>query len=341
MSSPSCSIIIPTYNRLAYLRRAIASVQAQTFSDWELLVVDDGSSDKSLEIVAELEKRDRRVRALQNSGPRGPAAARNVGIREARSRYVAFLDSDDIWEPEKLQSFMGAAASRPDAVLIGSDYKIFDGATNETKTMRDVVYKTMLPWWEKYALTATLIPCADLRRDSSMLADSETILSMTIGGFLWIQTSSVLLQRQKALELGGFDESLLRTEDIDLWLRLNGSGRFVFVDEELATYDATGRDEAVGARYEGQEQARLHTEYSEWASHLALLERIGDRYVLSAEQRVLLKARLSFFHKKCAAAAWRAGQRRVWLSHLSAGSRWAFVRRAGQTIQDRYSRSRV
>ncbi|MCX6924469.1 MAG: glycosyltransferase family 2 protein, partial [Verrucomicrobia bacterium] len=103
-TSPTCSIVITSYNNAGVIGDAIHSVRAQTFRDWELLVVDDHSSDKT---VAILEKalegipRARLIRLATNSG--GPAQPRNVGVAASRGRYIAFLDADDLWHPLKLE----------------------------------------------------------------------------------------------------------------------------------------------------------------------------------------------------------------------------------------------
>ncbi|MBN9254670.1 MAG: hypothetical protein BGO93_04715 [Mesorhizobium sp. 65-26] len=250
---------------------------------------------------------------------------------------MAFLDSDDRWEPSKLSHFMAAAHAHPEAVLIGSDYKIRDVAAGTIRTMSDTVFQTMLPWWEEYAFTTGLIPCARLREDVSLLADSGIALSMTIAGFLWIHTSSAMLERQAALDAGAFDERLLLHEDTDLWLRMMARGSMVFIDRELATYDVTGRDDASGGRYAGHDQARLHTKYMLWAADLMLLERIGRTHILSPAQRALLDDRLNFFQGECANAAWRAGKKHRWLGHALSASSQPLARLAGRAVQRWYS----
>lgn len=101
---PKVSIVVPNYNGEAYLRETIESVQAQTFSDWEMIVVDDGSTDASAAIVREYSARDPRVRLLALGRNYGcPAIPRNFGIEAARGDYIAFLDSDDLWHPRKLE----------------------------------------------------------------------------------------------------------------------------------------------------------------------------------------------------------------------------------------------
>jgi glycosyltransferase involved in cell wall biosynthesis len=111
--APLVSVIIPAYNRAGSLRPAIESVTSQDFSDWELIVVDDGSVDDT-GIVAE-SLADSRVRVIRHPTNRGASAARNTGIRAARGRYIAFLDSDDEWLPGKLTAQIAALEKGPEA----------------------------------------------------------------------------------------------------------------------------------------------------------------------------------------------------------------------------------
>ena len=106
MDRPVVSVVIPTYNRLPLLREAVASVEQQTFEDWELLIVDDGSEDRTAEACAALENPRISVVALQHSGLVGHV--RNEGARRAKGHYLAFLDSDDLWRPTKLDRQLGA-----------------------------------------------------------------------------------------------------------------------------------------------------------------------------------------------------------------------------------------
>ena len=101
--SPVVSIISPNYNCAQFIGGMIASVQAQTYQDWELIIVDDCSSDESCEAVMSYAESDSRIRLLRNPKNMGAAQSRNYALREARGRWIAFLDSDDLWHPEKLE----------------------------------------------------------------------------------------------------------------------------------------------------------------------------------------------------------------------------------------------
>lgn len=103
MKNNLVSIITPSYNSEKFISQTIESVLAQTYQDWEMLIVDDCSSDNSKKIIKEYTKKDNRIKLLQLEKNSGPAIARNKGIKEAKGRYIAFLDSDDLWLPQKLE----------------------------------------------------------------------------------------------------------------------------------------------------------------------------------------------------------------------------------------------
>lgn len=97
------SIIVPVYNAEKFIRETVESVLAQTYKEWELLLVDDASTDRSKEIISQFMEKDKRIRGIIQSTNQGAAAARNRGVTEASGRYIAFLDADDLWVPNKLE----------------------------------------------------------------------------------------------------------------------------------------------------------------------------------------------------------------------------------------------
>lgn len=100
---PLVSIITPAFNAARYIKETIASVQAQTYNCWEMIIVDDCSIDNTCDIVMEIERLDNRIRLIKSMANGGPSIARNMALKAAKGRYVAFLDSDDIWLPDKLE----------------------------------------------------------------------------------------------------------------------------------------------------------------------------------------------------------------------------------------------
>lgn len=130
MTMPLVSIIMPCHNGEKYVADAIRSVQSQTFTDWELLVIDDSSADNSMSVIEEFCAADSRIHLLRNKKPMGmPASPRNVGIGTARGRYVAFLDCDDLWLPTKLERQLPLFGTK-DVAAVFSYYGKMDGSGN-------------------------------------------------------------------------------------------------------------------------------------------------------------------------------------------------------------------
>lgn len=317
MSKAAFSIVLPTYNRAHIISCAIRSVQAQTLPDWELIVVDDGSADETHAVVQDFMREDARIKLISNAGRAGPAGARNTGVDVSQGEMIAFLDSDDSWEPSKLEAFYEVARLDSRAVLIGSDYRITDEANVPVATMKSFLFDRMLPWWERHAPAAAVIPVDLIRNNIQLIGEPTILLSMTIAGFLWIQTSSAVVRRDAALAAGLFDERLARTEDIDLWLRLSQIGRVVYLDEVLATYDIKGRKNCTGVRYDSYHRSRRHSAYSEAACHLQSLERIAKTYNLNADQWRLVKDRRISHRHRCAVAGLRERRLKA-IAHLLA-----------------------
>ena len=101
------SVVMPAYNAARYIEASISSVQAQSFSDWELLVIDDASNDETLKILERMSGKESRIRVLRNESNRGVAESRNRGVLEAKGEWIAFLDSDDLWRADKLEKQLG------------------------------------------------------------------------------------------------------------------------------------------------------------------------------------------------------------------------------------------
>ena len=140
MGKPTVSVIMPTHNDVKYLTRAIDSVISQSFKDWELLVVDDGSTDDTPTVIAEYAKKDSRIRPFRIEKASGsPTKPRNIGIENATGRYIAFLDSDDLWLPTKLEHQMALFEKEDKAAIVFSYYKVI---SEEGITMLHLPYQT-------------------------------------------------------------------------------------------------------------------------------------------------------------------------------------------------------
>lgn len=123
---PAVSVVLPTYNAEAHIAETISSVIEQVYSDWELWVIDDGSTDNTIKIIQTFCARDARINFIHlSSNTGGPSEPRNIGIKNSKGRYIAFLDSDDIWLPEKLKEQINFFC-KSDAGIVYSDYEKID-----------------------------------------------------------------------------------------------------------------------------------------------------------------------------------------------------------------------
>ncbi len=185
MESPQVSVVIPTYNRARLVARAIRSALAQTFDDFEVIVVDDGSTDDTERVVAGFD--DPRVRYVPHSANGGEAAARNTGVAAARGIYIAFLDSDDEWFPDKLHEQMRAFPAGSDRIRAScTGYELKHIDTGEVET---VITRKPASWLEQ------------------LLGHGSNI---GMG-------STLLVERKVFDEIGPFDLNLPRLTDGD-WL---------------------------------------------------------------------------------------------------------------------------
>jgi glycosyltransferase involved in cell wall biosynthesis len=202
---PRVSIIIPTFNRAAHISKAIESAIAQTYIDHEIIVIDDGSIDHTCQVVETFT--DPRVRYFYQEN-RGLSAARNAGVQHALGEYIAFLDDDDFFLPEKLALQVPELDNQAeDVALIASGYLVVDSYGNVISEMR--------PWeWH---------PTLDLRT--------------------WLQSCPVIVNsvliRKRWYELAGCsDETLGSTEDWDLWIRMSAAGaRMDWLKEIVCAYE--------------------------------------------------------------------------------------------------------
>lgn len=205
MGSPLVSVVIPAYNHGAYLEDTIASALAQSWRDFEIVVVDDGSSDNTREVVASFGDAVRYV-WQQN---RGMAGARNTGIREARGEIISFLDDDDLWKPSHLSQALAALHGRPAAAACHTGWQIIDSAG------------VRLP-----QLSTRTVPPEQL---------CDALLD---GGFF--PPCSVTVRRFCFERLGMFDENLQGYADWDMWLRVSGVYPFLGIPMVSVFYRVHG-----------------------------------------------------------------------------------------------------
>ncbi|WP_135855417.1 glycosyltransferase [Halorussus salinus] len=238
---PTVSVVIPTYNRAELLTRAIDSVLAQTYDDFELLVVDDGSTDDTEEVVTGYD--DERVRYLAHDTNRGANPARNTGIEAAEGEYVAFLDSDDEWRPRKLDAQLDRLdGTDDDWVAVYTDYDVTvpgaGGLVRET--------------------AADLLATDD---EETPVEGGEELVGPTLADTLHTGAGSTLLvETEVARRIDGFDEELDWFQDPDFLLRVLLEGQLAHVPEPLVVRHYSGSPDAETAHAAGEEFLAKHDE---------------------------------------------------------------------------------
>ena len=201
MSAPVVSVILPVFNRAATLRRCVESVRAQTFTDWELIAVDDGSTDDSAAVLEAFG--DPRIRVLRHDTNRGPGAARNTALAAARGEFFALIDSDDEWLPGKLDAQL---ARLRECDLCGCEYWLVDDAGEQRVRLPEP------PSW------------AEVLHTKCELGNGTTLV----------------VRRDVVDAVGPFDEKLRLYEDWDWVLRMVARFRYAVVPEPLARVHVSG-----------------------------------------------------------------------------------------------------
>ncbi len=223
---PIVSIVIPTYNREHLLPIAVDSVRAQTFGDWELLIVDDHSTDGTRELVEQWSAEDGRIRYLVNERTKGPAGARNTGIDHSRREYVAFLDSDDEWMPYHLEKMVATLNS----------------LANEIDLMTANAVRRFRSTGKVYQQTMANAEGAAIRQEGQVwLFDPEKSFDLILHGEGLITTQTIVMRRNWLQRIRFREELPPGPEDFFFQLELTNSGIKIghFADVHL-TYWAHG-----------------------------------------------------------------------------------------------------
>jgi glycosyltransferase involved in cell wall biosynthesis len=208
MGQPLVSVVLPTYNRANTISRSIDSVLNQIYSNLELIVVDDGSSDDTQFIVESIN--DNRIKYIRNSKSMGAAFARNLGIKHSQGSLIAFQDSDDEWLPDKLSIQV--------SVLLEADKNVA------------LVYSPMIRVYEEtkeeYLFSSPIF-----------YPDTQDFYRKALAlGIMGIGIQSCLVRKSALLHVGGFDEKLPRWVDLELFIRLAREYKFQYIDKPLVKY---------------------------------------------------------------------------------------------------------
>lgn len=215
MNEPVVSIVLPTYNRSTLLSRAIQSVLDQGYQNWELVIIDDASTDDTKEVLEVWQKKDERIRVIRNQKNQYPDISKilNDGMKAAKGKYIARLDDDDYWnDSRKLDRQVDFLDSHPDYVIVGSGMILIDEHNTE-------LYRYLKK--EK----------DDEIRRNALVANP-------------FSHTTVMFRREVALALGGYDGSRY-VEDWGLWLRLGKAGKMYNFPEYFTSYLVAGQNKSL------------------------------------------------------------------------------------------------
>jgi len=270
MKDPRVSVIIPTYNRAKTLPRAVESVLNQTFDGFELLIVDDGSIDNTKEVTDNLKSEDDRIQYFYQEN-NGAAAARNLGIKKSSGEYIAFLDSDDKWLPEKLKRQINFFQNQDNSNLgfIGCN-KLMIELDNSGKVIE--------------------------RFNFHQMKFKQGKLDFSLKDFLALRTpinpTTAFIKKDALLKAGLFDESLTVHEDFELWIRLAQKFDFAFDNEILAQYYIW--DQGISKTADSLKKAKIKKSiikkhkgiYNKYPrSYSIALRKVGTEYMLAENKR--------------------------------------------------------
>lgn len=254
MSIPLVSVIVPSFNRAWCVCRTIDTALAQSHPRVEVVVVDDGSQDNTQEVIAQRYAGDPRVRYIHQQNT-GVAGARNTGLTAAQGDFLAFLDSDDLWLPWKLELQLRVMQTWPDVGMVWSDMEAIDadGRTIAARYLK--TFYTSYKWWTRddlfcrhtrvSGIAADLVPAVG---DAAVCAGN--LYSPMLMGNL-VHTSTVMLRRERFEKVGLFDPTLKPTgEDYEYHLRTTREGLVGFVDAPAIKYQRGFADRLTRDEYE-------------------------------------------------------------------------------------------
>lgn len=261
-SAPEVSVILPVYNSEKFVAEAIKSVQNQTFTAWELIIVDDGSSDRTQHVIQKFLK-DGRIKYIYQKN-KGIAGARNTGINVAKGKYVALIDGDDVWDPLKIQLQIDVLKKEKANLVYSSLRRIDENGTYLGRTIGT----------------------------GAGFYDGLSTLFRLISGNISIPNSSVVVEKKWMNRIGNYDEhneKVQQLEDYDLLFRLLAAGAtFYGIDAVLGSY----RRHAGQVTHKDSAQNLVMIEY---ITHHLMAKYPGKESFL----KFLILLRLSFFYQGC------------------------------------------
>lgn len=232
------SVIIPLYNKETYIEQSLKSVLNQTFREFELIIVNDGSTDKSLDVVKQINKSRNQQINIINQINSGVSVARNSGVKNSKYEYIAFLDADDWWHEDFLKEMSLLIEEYPDAVLYASNYyKVKNKKNIPAKIGINNNFKAgYINYFKVYSKTF----------------------------WMPVHSSNTVLKKSAFKDCGGFNYSLKFAEDFDLWLKIALKYRIAFLNKRLSYYnqDVPDNKRALGRKlWKKEEHAVFNFDY--------------------------------------------------------------------------------
>jgi glycosyltransferase involved in cell wall biosynthesis len=264
-NQPLVSVILPTYNRAHIIIKSVQSVLTQTYHNFEVIVIDDGSTDNTKEIIMNIACKDSRLKYFRNDENKGPSVTRNVGINLARGELIAFADDDDEWFSDKLEKQVNLLQTLPEdfAVVYSGFYKVIG------------TEKIYIPPKNIYP------------KEGSILN------SLLKGNF--VGTPSILVRKSALLDIGLFDEKLLMFEDWELVIRLSKKYQFKLIDEPLfISYDSPNSvNKQKGTIFAHTIEYILEKHFADFEKDKEALSNwyfeVGRHYILNNQKKLGLK----------------------------------------------------
>jgi len=217
---------MPAYNCGEYIRNAVLSVLNQTENSFELIIVNDGSTDNTLQIVDDLAANDQRIKIITQANSGKPSIARNTGIKLAQGKYICFLDADDLYHPDKLKKSLELLDTHPEISAAFNDMKLIakDGTEYDGSFLGDLDFKK---------LASGCLTCAE----GNCYFYLESLYCFMCTHFVPIHTNTIMIRRS-ILEQEGllFPTDVAIGEDTEMWFRLSKGRKLAFIDEILCYY---------------------------------------------------------------------------------------------------------